>query len=238
MMKQLDNYTLKARLYPSFLVLLPAFVVCVYYITDFEKYYHYFTAVISIGLFTFLLSQLGRDKGKLKEPELHKYFGGKPTTQILRYRDVYIDNVTKERYRKLLINKIEGLQFPSAEQERIEADQADQVYESCAKFLISKTRDTVKFNLLFKENISYGFRRNLWGMKLWAILVLFCCFLLHYYFATQSLTIFNHYSAKDIGLFCFLIATTIFWVFIITKNWVRLPAFAYAERLFEALNEL
>ncbi|MBK7308913.1 MAG: hypothetical protein IPI88_19140 [Chitinophagaceae bacterium] len=237
-MIELDKYTVKARLYPSFLVLLPVFIVSVYYITDFEKYYHYFTALIGVGLFTFLLSQIGRDKGKLKEPNLHKYFGGKPTTQILRHRNNYIDSVTKQRYHKLLSQKIADIQIPSELEETNNSTFADQVYDSCAKFLISKTRDTKKFNLLFKENISYGFRRNLWGMKIWALLLLLFCFGLHFYFATKNLTVFNHYETKDIGLFAFLLATTLFWLLIVNKNWIKLPAFAYAERLYETLNEL
>lgn len=237
-MIELDKYTIKARLYPSFLVLLPAFVVGVYYITDIEKYYHYFTALFAIGLFTFLLSQLGRDKGKSKEPDLYKYFGGKPTTQVLRHSNSHIDSITKERYYKLLSRKIDGIQIPTADQERNNAIYADQVYDSCAKYLISKTRDTNKFNLLFKENISYGFRRNLWGMKAWALLLLFCCFILHFYFATHNFTIFNQYKTKDIGLFVFLFAATLFWLIVVTKNWIKLTAFAYAERLYETLNEL
>lgn len=237
-MIELDKYTIKARLFPSFLVLLPAFVEGVYYITDIEKYYHYFTAVIAVGLFTFLLSQLGRDKGKSKEQELHKYFGGKPSTQVLRHSNSHIDRVTKARYYKLLSQKIEGIQIPTEDQEIKNPNCADQVYDSCAKFLISKTRDTKKFNLLFKENISYGFRRNLWGMKVWALLFLLCCFVLHFYFATQSFTVFNHYQTKDIGLFVFLFVEILFWLFVVTKNWIKLTAFAYSERLYESLNEL
>jgi hypothetical protein len=237
-MIELDKYTIKARLYPSFLVLLPAFVVGVYYITDFERYYHYFTAVIAVGLFTFLLSQLGRDKGKLKEPALHNFFGGKPTTQILRHNNNHIDCVTKERYHKLLTQKIDGIQIPTVIQETTDTTYADQVYDSCAKFLISKTRDTKKFNLLFKENISYGFRRNLWGMKLWALFLLLFCFTLHFYIATNYFTVFNHYETKDIGLFIFILVTTFFWLFVVTKNWIKLTAFAYAERLYETMNEL
>lgn len=237
-MIELDKYTIKARLYPSFIVLLPAFVVSIYYITDIEKYYHYFTAFAAVGLFTYLLSQLGRDKGKLKEPALHKYFGGKPTTQILRHSNSYIDNVTKERYFKLLTQKIDGIQIPTAEQERINANHADQVYESCAKFLISKTRDTKKYNLLFKENISYGFRRNLWGMKIWALLIIFLCFLCHLYFTTNQFRVYNQFAPKDIVLFVFLLTTALFWFVVVTKNWIKLVAFAYAERLYETLNDL
>jgi hypothetical protein len=237
-MLELDKYSIKARLYPSLLVLMPAFFVAIYYITDFEKYIHYITVILGLGLFTFLLSQLGRDRGKLKEPELHRFFGGKPSTQVIRHSNSHIDAITKKRYHELLSQKIPGIQIPTAQQENGNKEYADQVYESCVKYLISKTRDTKKFDLLFKENINYGFRRNLWGMKGWALFILVCCMLFHFYFATKHLTVFNAYSGKDLGLFAFLLFTVLLWLFRVNKNWIKLPAFAYAERLYESLNEI
>lgn len=237
-MFELDKYTIKARLYPSFLVLIPAFVICVYYIPGFAEYYHYIITLIGVGLITFLLSQLGRDFGKKKEPKLHEYFGGKPTTQILRHRNSYIDKVTKVRYHELLSNKIDGLQIPTIEEEVKDMKSTDEVYESCIKYLISKTRDTEKFKLLYKENINYGFRRNLWGMKPWALFILLFCFCIHSYFSTKYFTVFNQFEQKDIALFFLLIVTTLFWIFIVTKDWIKIPSFAYAERLLETLNEI
>lgn len=237
-MFEIDKYTIKARLYPSFIVLIPLLALSIYYITNLEKYYHYFTALMSAGIFTFLLSQIGRDNGKIKEHTLYSYFGGKPSTQILRHRDTYIDSVTKERYHKLLENKIEDLKIPTKEEETFDAYYADQVYASCATFLISKTRDTKKFSLLFKENISYGFRRNLWGMKGWALFILLIVTVFHFYLITRGFAYFNNIAVKDIGLFVFFSVIGIFWLFIVNKNWVKIPAFGYAERLYETLNEL
>ena len=235
---EIDNYSVKARLYPCLLILLPAFIVGVYYITDFEKYYHYFTAVLAFGLFTFVLAQFGRDRGKSKEPELYKFFGGKPTTQILRYRNTFLDSVTKNRYRQILMQKIPDIQMPTVQEENDNSDAADEVYESCAKFLISKTRDTAKFNLLFKENISYGFRRNLWAMKNFALSIIFICLVTHFYFATQGFKVFNEFTIESIALFAFLLLAILTWIFVITKEWIKLVAFSYAERLFEAINEV
>jgi hypothetical protein len=237
-MFELDKYTIKARLYPSFIVLLPIYILCLFYVTDIQKYYHYLTAIISAGLFTFLLSQLGRDMGKKKEPILFKHWGGKPTTLILRHRNNYLDNITKERYHKLLALSIVDLIIPSFKEEQINPTYADKVYESCVKFLISKTRDTKKYSLLFKENINYGFRRNLWGMKFLAICILLICLVIHFYISSHYFSIMNNFTIKDIVLYLFLFATILFWLFIVNKNWIKLIAFAYAERLFETLNNL
>lgn len=237
-MFEIDKYSIKARLYPSFLVLLPVFILSLYYITDFEKYYHYLTATFVLSIFTYLLSQLGRDKGKSKEPALNKYFGGKPTTQILRHRNSFIDIVTKTRYHKLLSQKIENINIPSLEEEINDPNTADQIYDSCAKFIISKTRNTKDFNLLFKENVSYGFRRNLWGMKLWALIILFLCIVCHSVFAIYHFSNFKQLLINDLYIYGFLLVTMFFWIFIVTKNWIKITAFAYAERLYETLNNL
>lgn len=237
-MLELDKYSLKARLYPAFIVLLPAFVVSLYYITDFEKYYHYATALVSVGLFTYLLAQLGRDKGKIKESKLFEFWGGKPTTLILRHSDNTIDKVTKRRYHKLLNDKIEGINIPTPDEEQNDNKFADQVYESCTKFLISKTRDTKKFPLIFKENISYGFRRNLWGMKSWALVIISILIIIHFYFITNGFKTKITLQNKDIFLFIFFGLVLLFWFFIVTKNWIKLTAYAYAERLIESVNEL
>ncbi len=237
-MIELDKYTIKARLYPSFLVLLPAFVLCLYYITNLERYYQYFTAAVSFGLFTFLLSQLGRDKGKANEPFLNSYFGGRPSIQILRHSNKYLDRITKERYHNLLKQKIEGIKIPSVIEELHDPEAADEMYESCATYLISKTRDTKKFYLLFKENISYGFRRNLWGMKIWAIQVILVSVIIHAFYSTKSFSVFNVFTTEDIVLFLFLLFAMLFWLFIVTKSWIKATSFAYAQRLYEALNEL
>lgn len=237
-MIQLDKYTTKARLYPSFLVLLPAFILGLFYVTDIEKYYHYITVIFSYSLFSFLISQLGRDKGKLKEADLFVYFGGKPTTQILRHDNDYLDRVTKERYHRLLSNLITGLRMPTSVQEANDSKYADEVYESCAKYLISNTRDTKKFNLLFKENINYGFRRNLWGMKTWALCFLLLCFILHLFMVSNYFTNFYKIDIKDILPFVIIFIIALFWIFIVTRNWVKIPAYAYAERLYESLNVL
>lgn len=239
MIFELDKYSLKARLYPSFLVLVPAFVCGIFYITNLQEYYHYLTAIFSLGLVTFFLAQLGRDRGKIKEVELNKYFGGKPSTQLLRHSNNYLDKNTKSRYHEMLSQIIPNIHLPSYQEEQNDSTDADQVYESCAKYLISKTRDTKKYNLLFKENINYGFRRNLWGMKSWALLIVFISIVIHTFYATQKFSIpLNTISSSDFFLFIFFIASALFWIFIIRKDWVKIPSFAYAERLYESLNDL
>lgn len=234
---KIDNYSLKARIYPSFLVLLPILLLAIFYITDFEIYFHYFTAFATIGLFSYLLSQLGRDKGKVKEQELFKLWGGKPSTHILRHSSELLDKHTKARFHKLLNAKIDNIALPTREEEEQNPLQADEIYDSCTKYLISKTRDTTKHNLLLKENTSYGFRRNLWGMKTWAIVILFVSNIVHLILATDFFSNYSFKPNKDAYLYVGFLMIFIFWVFIVTPNWIRIVADEYAKRLYETLEE-
>jgi len=233
----IDDYSLRARFYPSLIVLLPAFVVAIFYITDIEKYYHYFTALCGLGLFSYVLAQLGRDRGKKKEPDLFVAFGGKPTTQIMRYRDTHLNSISKNQYRSLLEQMVPNLILPTQIEENNDPIAADEIYDSCARFLISKTRDNQKYYLLYKENTSYGFRRNLWAMKGIAITIILVVMAIHIYNATAQLQYLNDFTNKDIFLAAFLIFTMCIWIFVVTKNWVKMIAFSYAERLFETLIE-
>ena len=235
---ELDKYTLKARLYPCFVVLFPAFVIAVFFITDFEKYRHYVTAVISLGFFTFLLSEVGRNKGLLKQNALFENWGGAPTTQLLRHRDIWLDPVTKARYHKLLEKIVPDVKMPTVQEEIDDPKKADAIYAGCTRYVITKTRDTKKFPLIFKENISYGFRRNLWGMKSWALTILVGCFVINLYFGTQGFTNIYHLTTQDIALFGFILIAAAFWIIVFTADWIRPTTYAYAERLFEALDTL
>jgi hypothetical protein len=69
------------------------------------------------------------------------------------------------RYRAFLKGQLPHLALPTAEEERADPEGADRAYESVTAWLRTQTRDTKTFSILFRENISYGFRRNLWGLK-------------------------------------------------------------------------
>lgn len=237
-MIKLDSYSIKARVYPAFLVLLPILILAIYYVTDFEMYYHYITALFTVGFLTFVLAHLGRDKGKLKEENLFEKIGGKPTTQILRHSDSYLDSITKSRYHKSLSTKVSDLIIPTKEEESENPSKADEIYNSCAKYVISKTRDTKKFDLLFKENINYGFRRNTYGLKSWAVFILIISLFTHAIIASKYLSEISFQPSKDLIPYVAFIILGFFWLFIVSEKWVKLTAFAYAERLYESIDEI
>src|SRR5689334_13223644 len=94
----IDAYSLKARIYPTILALLPILIIVVFFSIQFESIIHSLSSLGLVAVLGYLLSQLGRDQGKKKESELWKSWGGSPTTQLLRLTDHSIDKYTKERY--------------------------------------------------------------------------------------------------------------------------------------------
>ena|ERR1700722_16647760 len=234
---KVDNYSLKARLVPTFLLLLPGLIAIAAWLPfEFSLLKTLGTFALFCGLF-FFLAELGRDQGRKKQPSLFQSWGGKPTTLLLRHRDSSLDPVTLARYHAFLSNAIDK-RFPSRAEETKDPATADALYESAGKFLLEATRDETKFPLLLKENISYGFRRNLWGMKPAAILI--CLFALAASLIPVCQAIFNNTPVALLPLS--MAITTVFllvlWVLRVTPAWVRVAAEAYALRLLAACDQL
>ena len=91
--------------------------------------------------------------------------------------------------------------------------------------------------MLFKENTNYGFRRNLWGMKTWAILILIVATSIHLVVATDFFYNYSFKPNKDAYLYLGFSIIFIFWIFIVNPNWVRIVADEYAKRLYETLED-
>lgn len=75
-------------------------------------------------------------------------------------------------------------------------------------------------------------------MKSWALVIISILIIIHFYFITNGFKTKITLQNKDIFLFIFFGLVLLFWFFIVTKNWIKLTAYAYAERLIESVNEL
>lgn len=231
-LSRVDTYSLKARLWPVLLHFLPlGLAVIAWFPEKFAGWGLLLGVATPCGL-TALLTELGRDQGKKKEPWLFERWGGMPTTQLLRHRDSTLDANTKTRYHKKLGVLIPDIQMPSPRKEKASPLAADQVYESCGRFLRQRTRDKQQFPLVFKELVSYGLRRNLWGMKPSGLLVALIGLVASIvpFVATLSDRVPPAAVVASI-LNLFLL---VWWALRITPDWVRLAGFAYAHALLAA----
>ncbi|WP_262249865.1 hypothetical protein [Parapedobacter soli] len=236
----MDRYSLNARIYPVVIFYMPAIILAVLFLLKFDNYIHLFTSFGIVGALSYLFSQLGRDGGRRKERKLWRSWGGAPTTQLLRWSNNEINVNIKKRYHNKLSVLCPVDDLPDPAYEQANPVESDEIYQYWTKFLISKTRDTQKYSVLFKENMNYGFRRNLWGMKtyaIWLILILMVGTYGYYWLTIKSINP-TIYPMEFLIAEVILLVIFFFWIFVINKNWIKVPAFAYAERLLEATEEL
>ncbi len=230
-----DEYSLNARVRPSLLTLLP--VIISVYVT-FPLLYTLASGLISLVVicgFITALAHFSRHRGRVVENKLFALWGGKITTKMLRHRDTTLDQVTKNRYHQFFLNNIDGWSLPSIDNENEDPDQADRYYESAIKWLLENTRDTKRYNLLFKENISYGFRRNCYGIKCYGITLSILSIAL----VTWSISSFNKTITQPSMLFsyasiAFSLLLLVWWIFVVNPKWVKDLANSYSTRLLAA----
>jgi hypothetical protein len=238
-----DPYERKARVVPGLLVALPLIVplLCVY-----GAKHPVLTGLIGLlgGCGTiYLLASVARGRGKNLEEILVEKWGGMPTTIALRHRDTFLDSVSKQRYHTAIKFKL-GIAMPTAEEESANPDKADDFYIGATKRLRELTRSNKQ--LLLKENIAYGFHRNMLAMKpagiVSCLLGVLYGLLIAKILQVSPLT-FDPVHFADPGLaagvtMLISLALLAAWLLYFDQSAVRRMGFVYAERLFECLPSL
>lgn len=231
----LDVYTLRARVYPGLLALLPLGIT---YAAAFPKQV---TSLTSLGPLLlaagalYLLSQFIRQAGKAKEPVLWRKWGGKPTTALLRLR-VPVTPPSRDLVRSRLARIAPDVVLPTLQEERADPAAADRRYDAAVSVLREATRSIEQFPVVFAENVTYGFRRNTWAIKPVGVVFSLVALLAAAVVARQG-------GAKSPTPLLWValamdIFFTAFWLFTVTEKWVRRSAIAYAEALFAASAEV
>ena len=246
--KVTDPYDRQARLYPALLAVLPLFaLVTLLYGPKASALTGVVTIAVSCGGL-YLMTNLCRELGKRLQEKLYREWGGKPTTQLLRHRDGAIEAITKRRYHAFLAAKINEA-FPDRDQEESNLQAADDTYQSGVRWLVDHTRpeDGKKFDLLFKENIAYGFRRNALGMKPIGLVIAIGSLL--WVLAKENvissstrwiIDLATLGRMPDAAVVCVVVSTVMLlaWMFFFTKASLRTAAFTYAETLLRACDTL
>ena len=234
-----NAYSLRARLLPALLLVLPPVIVCaLLFPVVYTTLTHAFGSLGIVAVAMFLLAHVIREQGRGLQQRLYIEWGGTPTTIWLRHRDNNIDAITKARYHRFLENRIPGFVLPSLESEARDPAAADQAYDSAAKWLLEFTRNTKSFPLMFTENVYYGFRRNTCAAKPIALALVVALALV-----TASVSYSRHETSSDamapdiIATWIVLLVGALLWTFYVTKAWVRDGAFAYARALLAACED-
>lgn len=231
----LNPYERKARLYPALLaIMVPVISTLLIVPGNSNKIINLASTAAALGGLK-LLSSLGREWGKRIEPNLFEKWGGTPTTQLLLYSTSSLDHLSLERYRRFLEARVPGLHFLDIKRESTDINNAIAACESAVKWLRESTRDTKKFHLIFSENVNYGFRRNLLGMKPTALLLAITSLFavgIHGWIVSRgniSSVPIHSWLAGAVALIGLFI-----WSFIVTQKFVKTTAFAYATALLAA----
>ncbi|MGV9675435.1 hypothetical protein ACWDSJ_09170 [Nocardia sp. NPDC003482] len=228
-----DRYTRTARFLPAVLAVLPIIVLAVttvpVVVTIWTK-----VAVFATFCLPFVASQIVRDRGLQVESMLFQKWGGRPSEQMLRWRSSTTRSAIARRHK--LVKKHLGITLPNETAETADPPDADGLYAAATAVLRERTRDSKKFPLVYEENISYGFRRNVYACRIPAIVT---CGL-----AGLATAILAHFSVvplswqQQTALIGFDVLAALGWWRLCTEEAVRRSAEKYAAQLFTSLETL
>jgi len=238
--KYYDHYTVNARLLPAFLTTLPIVMTIYTLCTDCEGLIGIIvTLLIFFGVMS-LLSVLMSSLGNSIQEKLVKAWGGLPTTILLRHSDTTIDKYTKDRTHQWVNTNIDNLTLPTLEQERQNPVDSDEKYISATSFLREATRNKADYPMVYRDNVAYGFCRNLLAIKPFGMAVSALCIFMN---AGQLGSLWNSKGimsltgVAELMSFASLVsAVSLFLAFalFVNANLVKTRAVRYATSLFYA----
>lgn len=245
MSKFFDHYNRKARLYPALIAFLPAIWTTVAFahlaLTDIPNSSFIF---VLFWCLLYWFSTISRSRGKIVEQRLLKKWGAWPTTISLRHCDDRIDSVTKARYHARLSTICDGMQFPTVDEETNARVAADDTYRSATKKLMEMRRGP-EYQMVHDENASYGFHRNLLGLKSVAVIfglivavvtaIIWVDGIPAITTLTQLLAVIRQ-SPKLPSLVALDIIFVLTFVVVVTEDFVQQAAYAYADALLRTLD--
>jgi hypothetical protein len=233
-----DRYSLMAQQRPALLMLFPALVSVVVMLPSLQSWWAALLAVTGTCGVSMALAEFAQGNGKALEPGLISLWDKLPSLAMLRHRDTRLDNQTKCRYKAFLAANIPGLIFPNADAEAASPAVADDAYQSATNWLLARTRDKKLFGLLFEKNISYGFRRNMLGLRRLGVSISLAA-LAGTGIAAIHQTMFGRQIDGSLVFGGFVaLATLLFWTTVVKPSWVEISATAYARELLAACDTL
>jgi hypothetical protein len=219
---------MKARLFPGLIAALPILALTAA-ILPWEPTVTLVGIVLGAGV-TFLLANLVRELGKRVEERLITKWDGLPTTRMLRHR--LPQNTVMFDRRRQALERLVGYALPTHSEELASPHQADDAYVAATRLLITQVRERrADFPRVHEENITYGFARNMLGVKPLAIVILLAAI------SIDGVAAWT-FGVDALMLVIFAIHASLltFWLLFVRSSWVLRTGTTYAERLFEVLD--
>lgn len=225
----MDRYDINARLHPALLTVLPAFLfVFVWFPTLWTQFGAITAFVVACGVL-FALTRLVRKLGHNVERKLGDRIGRNHTASLLSLTDNRLSPSMRSRCRAY-IEANSGLSLPSKYKEENNPQSARDERLVAVRWLLEHTRPTAVTTLLLNENISYGFARNLLGLKPYGIVIASIVFL------GSAWLLFD----TSLGATPFLLGavlcgisflTLVLWFLLVTEKSVEQASQVYAEKV-------
>lgn len=155
-----DAYTMRARVFPALIAGLPTLSLLAVMVPWNHLGLPHAIVVAMALVLLFAFADVARRTGRHVQAQLGT---GTTPEQWLRDNDD-LPQAAKDSYRDFMAQKLKR-SAPSADEERADPTRARDFYLSAGNWLREHTRDNRTFRILFDENVTYGFRRNLLGLK-------------------------------------------------------------------------
>jgi hypothetical protein len=223
-----DRYTLFARLFPAIIAAAPALALAWVLVSGKSLGITHAIAGTALAVILMVFADVARRRGKQIEPALIDRMGGLPSITMLRHRDRTFDAATKARMHKFLSDKLSE-PAPTAANEEADFSAADSFYARAGTWLRENTRNKKKFDILFNENLTYGYRRNLFALK-WPALALNAAIVIGCTAAYFN-GIFEKYSFGLVPVFVIAFLHAVYLALFSSENAVREASRTYARQL-------
>ena len=253
-----DRYTREARLGPAFLAFFPIVLLLIAWVTELQNLIPGLLTLFCVFGVVRWISHIARGVGDSREVGLYREWGGKPTTTLLRVISGRLDLETiKDKgqiahilgeigHRDIaeLIAERKGPKFPTEAKDKAalhecgdelsdKVDALDALYEPVVAWIRENTREN---QLLLEENISYGFQRNFFALKTFALVCGFVALAIQ----AASLTLVWMKNPANItpaaiavsaGIVLYLLGV----IFFVSRESVKVQGFAYARQLINSI---
>lgn len=233
----MDAYDRTAKLQPLLLLVAPGTLYLAVLIVSLPSWWQRLLSALGLlatGL-PLLATQLVADRGKEAQKKLWKRWEGRNTTLALRWAGA--ENIRQVERRHEQITRVTGIQLPSREVEAADPQAADDLYEVATDDLKELTRDHAKHPGVFRELTIYGFRRNLFGIRVLGRVVsiagVIACAVTATIMREEPTRIYAFIAA---GVACLAFAA--FWWFFVTETFVKRGGERYADRLIASATTL
>lgn len=221
-----DAYDLRARIAPLILTLAPALALLLGTALQGSRAAIGGSA-LAVAALTFL-AQIGRDRGRALQPQLWRDWGGSPAIQMLRAGP----SVAAQR-RRAGVEAALGLTLPTADEQQSDPAAADEHLQDAVRQLTPRATQE-HAPQVWQENLNYGFRRNLLGLRPYGLAVAGVVISICAVAAAVTEHQGERLVAFTVPLAVSVIALVAFMV-VVTPSWVRVAAEAYAERLLDGV---